>query len=45
MLGIDIGNEVPVSDPYHYYYMKDDYRIHFDVNEDQENLNSKGYLN
>jgi len=31
MLGYDIGDNIPRTDPFIYYYMKDNGRIHFDI--------------
>ena len=33
MLGVDIGEKIPEDEPYHYYYLKDNYKIHFDIDK------------
>jgi histone deacetylase 1/2 len=44
MLGQDIGNDIPPHDPFSIFYLKDDKKIHFEVDH-VPNLNSKDYLN
>ena len=44
LVGVDIGNEIPSSDDFYYYYGKENFKIHFDT-EPMQNENSPAYLN
>ena len=43
MLGQQIDNEIPLNDEFRYFYGKEDYKIHFKVEKDND-LNAPEYL-
>jgi hypothetical protein len=43
MLGKEIDNDIPPNDEFRYFYGKEDYKIHFKVQKDND-LNSPEYL-
>lgn len=44
LVGVEIGEIVPTNEEFRYYYGKDGYKIHFDI-EPKINENNPAYLN